>query len=44
LLGRWQEGRGLEFVFPATLIAGIWSLMSGLVLVMTLQACGLLMA
>jgi hypothetical protein len=44
LLGRRQEGRRLEFVFLATLIAGFWSLMSGLVLVMTLQACGLLMA
>jgi hypothetical protein len=44
LLGRHQEGRRLEFVFLATLIAGLWSLMSGLVLVMTLQACGLLLA
>jgi hypothetical protein len=31
-------------VFLATLIAGFWSLMSGLVLVMSLQACGLLFA
>jgi len=44
LLGRRQEGRRFEFVFLATLIAGFWSLMSGLVLVMTLQACGLLIA
>ena len=44
LLGRAQEGRRFEFVFLATLIAGFWSLMSGLVLVMTLQACGLLAA
>ena len=44
LRGRQQEGRRFEFVFLATLIAGFWSLMSGMVLVMTLQACGLLMA
>jgi len=31
-------------VFLAALIAGLWSLMSGLVLVMTLQACGFLLA
>jgi hypothetical protein len=42
--GRQQEGRRFEFVFLATLIAGFWSLMSGMVVVMTLQACGLLMA
>jgi len=41
LLGARQEGRRFEFVFLATLIAGFWSLMSGLVLVTTLQACGL---
>ena len=41
ILGRRQEGRRFEFVFLATLIAGFWSLMSGLVLVMTLEACGL---
>jgi hypothetical protein len=44
LLGSRQEGRRFEFVFLATLIAGFWSLMSGLVLVMSLQACGLLLA
>jgi len=44
VLGRRQEGRRFEFVFLATLIAGIWSLMSGLALVMALQACGLLVA
>ena len=44
LLGRRQEGRRFEFVFLATLIAVFWSLMSGLVLVMTLQACGFLYA
>ena len=42
ILGRQREGRRFEFVFLATLIAGFWSLMSGLALVMTLQACGLL--
>ncbi|MBI2714766.1 MAG: hypothetical protein HYX37_09960 [Rhizobiales bacterium] len=44
LRGRQLEGRRFEFVFLATLIAGFWSLMSGMVLVMTLQACGLLFA
>jgi uncharacterized protein DUF6949 len=42
LLARRQEGRRFEFVFLATLIAGFWSLMSGLVLVMSLETCGLL--
>lgn len=42
LVARRQEGRRFEFVFLATLIAGFWSLMSGLVLVTSLQACGLL--
>ena len=36
LLGRRQEGRRFEFVFLATLIAGFWSLMSGLALVIDL--------
>ena len=44
ILGSRQEGRRFEFVFLATLIAGFWSLMSGLVMVMTLQACALLFA
>ncbi len=44
ILGRQQEGRRFEFVFLATLIAGFWSMMSGLVLVTTLQACGILVA
>ncbi len=44
LLGYAREGRRFEFVFLATLIAGFWSLMSGLVLVTSLQACGLLAA
>jgi len=39
LLGRQQENRRFEFVFLATLIAGFWSLMLGLVLVTTLRAC-----
>jgi|SRR5579872_656673 len=42
LIGRREEGRRFEFVFLATLIAGFWSLMSGLCLVTTLQACGVL--
>ncbi len=42
LLARHQEGRCFEFVFLATLIAGFWSLMSGLAVVMSLKACGLL--
>ena len=44
LLGQKQEGRQFQFVFIATIIAGFWSLMSGMVLVMALQACGLLFA
>jgi hypothetical protein len=44
ILGRRHEGRRFEFVFLATLIAGFWSLMSGLVMVTTLQACGFLVA
>ena len=43
LLGR-REGRRFEFVFLATLIAGFWSLMSGLVMVETMQVLGLLVA
>jgi hypothetical protein len=44
ILGSRQAGRRFEFVFLATLIAGFWSLMSGLVIVMTLQACAFLLA
>jgi hypothetical protein len=44
ILGTSQEARRFEFVFLATLIAGFWSLMSGLVMVMTLQACAPLFA
>ena len=42
LLGRARENRRFEFVFMATLIAGFWSLMSGVALVSALQACGFL--
>jgi len=41
LLGERQEGGRFQFVFFATLVAGFWSLMSGLVLV---QAVGLILA
>ena len=44
LLGRQQEGRRFEFVFLATVIAGFWSLMSGMVMVMTLQVASRLFA
>ena len=42
LIARRIEGRRFEFVFLATMIAGFWSLMSGLVLVMSLETFGLL--
>jgi hypothetical protein len=38
LRGRRIEGRRAEFVMLATVIAGLWSLMSGTVVVMALQA------
>jgi hypothetical protein len=41
LIGRREESRRFQAVFVATLIAGFWSLMSGMVVVMSLQACGL---
>jgi hypothetical protein len=41
LIGQRVENRGFQSVFLATLVAGFWSLMSGMVLVMSLQACGL---
>ena len=41
LLGRRQEGRRFQFVVLATVISGFWSLMSGMVLMMTLRAAGL---
>ena len=44
LLSEGPAGQRFQFVFLATVIAGFWSLMSGLVLVMTLRACGLLVA
>ena len=40
LLGDRQDGNRFQFVFFATLVAGFWSLMSGLVLV---QAASLLL-
>lgn len=39
-----RDGRRFEFVFMATLIAGFWSLASGLVVVMALRAVGKLIA
>lgn len=41
LRGRRFERRRIEFVFIATVISGVWSLTSGTVLVMALQASGL---
>ena len=38
LRGRRIEGRRAEFVMIATVIAGLWSLMSGTVVTMALQA------
>ena len=38
LRGQRLEGRRAEFVMLATVIAGLWSLMSGTVVVMALQA------
>jgi hypothetical protein len=40
LMAKQQEGGRFQFVFVATLISGFWSLMSGTVLVMSLQAVG----
>ncbi len=42
LLGPRQQARRFQFVFVTTLLAGLWSLMSGTVVVMALQAVGLL--
>jgi hypothetical protein len=44
ILNSRHEGGRFEFVFVATIVAGFWSLMSGLVLITTLQACGFLVA
>lgn len=41
LLGRRYESRRFELVFAATVIAGLWSLMSGTVVVAALRASGL---
>ena len=42
LRGARIENRRMEFVMMATILAGIWSLMSGTFFVMTLRAAGLL--
>jgi hypothetical protein len=42
--GRRIEQRRFEFVMIATVIAGIWSLMSGTVVVMAIEAVGTLLA
>jgi hypothetical protein len=39
--GRRIEGRRFEFVMLATVLAGIWSLMSGIAVVMALRGLGL---
>lgn len=44
LRGARLEGRRFEFVAAATVLAGFWSLMSGTIVVMALQAVGLLVA
>ena len=44
VLGKQHEGRPFQFVMIATVIAGFWSLMSGTVMVMALQALGLVQA
>jgi O-antigen/teichoic acid export membrane protein len=44
LRGRKKERRRFRFVMLSTILAGVWSLMSGTVVVMTLQALGLLSA
>ena len=42
LIGARDEGRRFEFVFAATIIAGLWSLMSGTVVVAALRVSGAL--
>jgi hypothetical protein len=42
--GRHIEGRPIEFVMLATVIAGFWSLMSGTLVISGLQALGVLVA
>jgi hypothetical protein len=39
--GRRIEGRRIEFVMLATVLAGIWSMMSGTAVVMVLRAVGM---
>jgi hypothetical protein len=39
--GRLIEGRRFEFVMLATVLAGIWSMMSGTAVVMVLRAVGM---
>ena len=39
--GRRLEGRRFEFVMLATVLAGIWSMMSGTAMVMVLRAVGM---
>ncbi len=39
--GRRIEGRRFEFVMVATVVAGVWSILSGTVVVMMLQLIGL---
>jgi hypothetical protein len=39
--GRRIEGRRMEFVMIATVVAGLWSLMSGTVVVLALEIMGL---
>ncbi len=39
--GRRIEGRRFEFVMAATVVAGVWSILSGTVVVMVLQLIGL---
>ncbi|MDB5484535.1 MAG: hypothetical protein JWR73_2123 [Tardiphaga sp.] len=42
LRGRRIESRRVEFVMMATVLAGVWSMMSGTFVVMSLRAVGLL--
>jgi hypothetical protein len=42
LLGERFERRRFEFVMMATILSGVWSLMSGTCFLMTLRAAGLL--
>ena len=42
LRGRRIESRRVEFVMMATILAGIWSMMSGTFVLMTLRAVGML--